>query len=69
MIECQNEGVVQQGGLDGEHGTPPLRDTLSQLRLRELLIEVQERVEQIVKGRDRLDGLVCRALNWRHKFV
>ncbi|SBS73509.1 Hypoxia sensor histidine kinase response regulator DosT [uncultured Mycobacterium sp.] len=38
--------------------TPPLRDTLSQLRLRELLVEVQDRVEQIVKGRDRLDGLV-----------
>jgi signal transduction histidine kinase len=37
---------------------PPLRDTLSQLRLRELLIEVQDRVEQIVQGRDRLDGLV-----------
>ncbi|HTI78560.1 MAG TPA: GAF domain-containing sensor histidine kinase [Mycobacterium sp.] len=37
---------------------PPLRDTLSQLRLRELLVEVQERVEQIVQGRDRLDGLV-----------
>ena len=36
----------------------PLRDTLSQLRLRELLIEVQDRVEQIVQGRDRLDGLV-----------
>ncbi len=36
----------------------PLRDTLSQLRLRELLVEVQERVEQIVEGRDRLDGLV-----------
>jgi signal transduction histidine kinase len=36
----------------------PLRDTLSQLRLRELLMEVQDRVEQIVKGRDRLDGLV-----------
>lgn len=39
-------------------GSPPLRDTLSQLRLRELLIEVQDRVDQIVKGRDRLDGLV-----------
>ncbi|WP_159229249.1 GAF domain-containing sensor histidine kinase [Mycolicibacterium vanbaalenii] len=37
---------------------PPLRDTLSQLRLRELLKEVQDRVEQIVEGRDRLDGLV-----------
>ena len=36
----------------------PLRDTLSQLRLRELLIQVQDRVEQIVEGRDRLDGLV-----------
>ena len=38
--------------------TPPLRDTLSGLRLRELLVEVQDRVDQIVKGRDRLDGLV-----------
>ncbi len=36
----------------------PLRDTLSQLRLRELLLEVQDRVEQIVEGRDRLDGLL-----------
>ncbi len=46
-------------GSGGEHQTaPPLRDTLSQLRLRELLVEVQDRVEQIVKGRDRLDGLV-----------
>ncbi|MDZ4264808.1 MAG: GAF domain-containing sensor histidine kinase [Mycobacterium sp.] len=35
-----------------------MRDTLSQLRLRELLKEVQDRVEQIVEGRDRLDGLV-----------
>lgn len=38
--------------------TRPLRDTLSQLRLRELLSEVQDRVEQIVEGRDRLDGLL-----------
>ncbi len=37
---------------------PPVRDTLSQLRLRELLVEVQDRVDQIVRGRDRLDGLV-----------
>ncbi len=41
-----------------EGGQSPLRDTLSQLRLRELLTEVQDRVEQIVRGRDRLDGLV-----------
>ncbi|MGZ5396966.1 MAG: sensor histidine kinase [Mycobacterium sp.] len=39
-------------------GAPQLRDTLSGLRLRELLMEVQDRVEQIVEGRDRLDGLV-----------
>jgi hypothetical protein len=41
-----------------ERGTRPLRDTLSQLRLRELLGEVQDRIGQIVEGRDRLDGLV-----------
>lgn len=35
-----------------------LPETLSQLRLRELLVEVQDRVEQIVEGRDRLDRLV-----------
>lgn len=35
-----------------------MRDTLSQLRLRELLTEVQERVEEIITGRDRIDGLV-----------
>jgi len=35
-----------------------LRGTLSQLRLRELLVEVQDRMDQIIKGRDRLDGLV-----------
>jgi signal transduction histidine kinase len=39
-------------------GAHPLRDTLSQLRLRELLAEVQERIAQIVEGRERLDGLV-----------
>ena len=38
--------------------TDKVRDTLSQLRLRELLTEVQDRIEQIVEGRDRLDGLV-----------
>ena len=48
-------GEVESGGDAGMH---TLRDTLSQLRLRELLTEVQERVEQIVEGRDRLDGLL-----------
>ncbi|QLY28603.1 GAF domain-containing sensor histidine kinase [Nocardia huaxiensis] len=35
-----------------------VRDTLSQLRLRELLTEVKDRVEQIIDARDRMDGLV-----------
>jgi two-component system, NarL family, sensor histidine kinase DevS len=42
----------------GGIGMGPVRHTLSQLRLHELLVEVQDRVEQIVVGRDRLDGLV-----------
>src|SRR5689334_24086639 len=54
-----NDGAVTDPVEPGLETTrPPLRDTLSQLRLRELLIEVQDRVEQIVQGRDRLDGLV-----------
>lgn len=47
-----SEAVGRVGGMH------PVRDTLSQLRLRELLAEVQERIAQIVEGRDRLDGLV-----------
>ncbi|GLP76772.1 histidine kinase [Mycobacterium antarcticum] len=43
-------------GQDG--AARPVRATLSRLRLRELLNEVQERVEQIGEGRERLDGLV-----------
>ncbi|MBU9766392.1 GAF domain-containing sensor histidine kinase [Mycobacterium sp. TNTM28] len=43
---------------DDEQRVPPVRDTLSQLRLRELLTEVQDRVEEIITGRDRIDGLV-----------
>ncbi|RMI27851.1 sensor histidine kinase [Nocardia stercoris] len=35
-----------------------VRDTLSQLRLRELLNEVKDRVDQIIDARDRMDGLV-----------
>lgn len=43
---------------DEQHSVRPMRETLSQLRLHELLTEVQDRVEEIVEGRDRLDGLV-----------
>jgi len=47
---------------DTTGATPVVRNTLSQLRLRELLAEVQDRIAQIVEGRDRLDGLVAAML-------
>lgn len=60
--QCQNGLVTQprrRGDSSADDPDPRLlRDTLSQLRLRELLKEVQDRVEQIVEGRDRLDGLL-----------
>lgn len=37
---------------------PQLRDTLSQLRLRELLGGVQERIERMIGTRDQMDGLL-----------
>ncbi|MFI1460515.1 sensor histidine kinase [Nocardia carnea] len=37
---------------------PPVTETLSQLRLRELLDEVQDRIAQIVDVRDRMDRLI-----------
>ncbi|MFJ9365890.1 GAF domain-containing protein [Nocardia sp. NPDC101769] len=40
---------------DAEHS---VRSTLSQLRLRELLTEVKDRVDLIIDARDRMDGLV-----------
>ncbi|WP_334026812.1 GAF domain-containing sensor histidine kinase [Nocardia terpenica] len=43
---------------DSGSGGYSVRDTLSQLRLRELLGEVKDRVEQIIDARDRMDGLV-----------
>ncbi|GGN79345.1 sensor histidine kinase [Nocardia rhizosphaerihabitans] len=39
-------------------GLPPVAHTLSQLRLRELLSEVQDRIAQIVDVRDRMDRLI-----------
>ncbi|MDY6995806.1 MAG: GAF domain-containing sensor histidine kinase [Actinomycetota bacterium] len=50
--------MAQTGQPGHDDGARPVRDTLSQLRLHELLGEVQDRVEQIIQGRDRLDGLV-----------
>lgn len=50
--------MTDKGQSGAEVSKRTLRDTLSQLRLRELLSEVQVRVEEIVEGRDRLDGLL-----------
>jgi two-component system sensor histidine kinase DevS len=50
---------VTDGSTRGQESSArPLRHTLSHLRLGELLTEVQDRVGQIMEGRDRLDGLV-----------
>ena len=35
-----------------------LAGTLSQLRLRELLAEVQDRIDQVIVARDQIDGLL-----------
>ncbi|WP_024805055.1 GAF domain-containing protein [Nocardia sp. BMG51109] len=43
---------------DSGAGSYSVAGTLSQLRLRELLTEVKDRVEQIIDARDRMDGLV-----------
>ncbi len=37
---------------------PLLAGTLSQLRLRELLAEVQDRIDQVIVARDQIDGLL-----------
>ncbi|MEU1205216.1 GAF domain-containing sensor histidine kinase [Nocardia sp. NPDC005825] len=44
--------------VEPQDGSYSVRDTLSQLRLRELLVEVKDRVEKIIDARDRMDGLV-----------
>lgn len=54
--------MSDQVGPGEVEGAPQQRNTLSALHLRELLTEVQDRIEQIVKGRDRLDGLVAAML-------
>ena len=55
---CDDRGVSVKKRPNAERESASLRETLSQLRLRELLAEVQDRIERIVEGRDRLDGLV-----------
>jgi two-component system, NarL family, sensor histidine kinase DevS len=58
LFGCDDRVVPVKKGPNLERKSAPVRETLSQLRLRELLGEVQDRIEQIVEGRDRLDGLV-----------
>jgi signal transduction histidine kinase len=53
-----SDDPVIDGVAGDDGGVRPLRETLSQLRLRELLSEVQDRVERMVEGGDRVDGLV-----------
>jgi two-component system, NarL family, sensor histidine kinase DevS len=55
---CDDRGVSVKKRPNAERESVPLRETLSQLRLRELLAEVQDRIEKIAEGRERLDGLV-----------
>jgi len=58
LCGCDDKGVPVNTGPKPDPQSAPVRETLSQLRLRELLGEVQDRIEKIVEGRDRLDGLV-----------
>jgi signal transduction histidine kinase len=51
--------VPRSAGPPAEENRPPrVAETLSQRRLRALLAEVQERIEEIVGTRDRMDGLL-----------
>ena len=52
-----SDGPVSDGPVS-DGGVRPLHETLSQLRLRELLSEVQDRVERMVEGGDRVGGLL-----------
>lgn len=50
--------TVMGSKVSGVGGQPPVTETLSQLRLHELLREVQDRIAQIVDVRDRMDRLM-----------
>ena len=56
--------MVDMAEPDPDGGVRPLRDTLSQLRLRELLTEVQDRVEQIITGRKISMGTTSSSFDW-----
>ncbi|MBU3064507.1 GAF domain-containing protein [Nocardia sp. NEAU-G5] len=50
--------VTTRPGQPSSIGSYSVRQTLSQLRLRELLAEVRDRVDQVIDMRDRIDALV-----------
>lgn len=50
--------TIMGSKVSGVRGQPPVTETLSQLRLHELLREVQDRIAQIVDVRDRMDRLI-----------
>jgi hypothetical protein len=63
ISSCHSESVTtadvpSSAGSAAEHDKPRVTETLSQRRLRALLAEVQERIEEIVGTRDRMDGLL-----------
>jgi signal transduction histidine kinase len=55
---CHDGTMARDGNLSLDDMQTSLRGTLSQLRLRELLHEVQDRVTQLVSARDQMDGLL-----------
>ena len=55
---CDSGDMPGTSDSDAPEPVARLRETLSQLRLRELLREVQDRIEQLVQSRDQMDGLL-----------
>jgi hypothetical protein len=58
MDNADRSTMAERATIGDAADVRPLRHPPSQPRLGELFGEVQDRVEQIVEGRDRLDGLV-----------
>jgi two-component system, NarL family, sensor histidine kinase DevS len=58
LRQCHDDSMSPDGKIPLDEMQMSLRGTLSQLRLRELLREVQDRVEQLVNARDQMDGLL-----------
>ncbi len=57
-VGCESMCGVRTPGDEPGIGRARLTETLSQLRLRELLSQVQDRIDEIIGTRDRMDGLL-----------